>query len=131
MPVSKYACYYRPLRLYSWSSTCCFLPCFFIGSCICRSQFLLLFLTDGFQKYRLGKQFHTEGNMPQAKLFDTVALPWVWSQGWDSFSTIGQLRKSTKFPGQNWPLTNHPWQCKKWQHNNNQSFNPTIIYFKH
>jgi len=70
MPVSKYACYCRPPRLYSWSSTCCFLPSFFVGSCIYRSQFLLLFLTDGFQKYQFEKQFHTEGSVPQAKLFE-------------------------------------------------------------
>jgi hypothetical protein len=27
----------------------------------------MLFLTDGFQKYRLGKQFHREGSVPEAK----------------------------------------------------------------
>jgi hypothetical protein len=35
-----------------------------------------LFLTDGFQKYRLGKQFHTEGSVPQAKLFDEEKKLW-------------------------------------------------------
>jgi hypothetical protein len=57
----------------------------------------MLFLTDGFQKYRLGKQFHREGSVPQAKDVLHGMFNWNPLTVFGLFSNIFDLKSYMSF----------------------------------